>query len=55
MKIEHALAALMLVASHLKMEPKDAGAVIVGFISGISKDDNLSEIQACVDGAETLE
>ena len=55
MKIEHTLAALMLLASHLKMEPKDAGAIIVGFISGISKDDHLNEIQACVDGAENLE
>ncbi len=44
MKIEQALAALMLVASHLKMQPKDAGAIIVGFISAISKDDHLTEI-----------
>ena len=55
MRIEHVAAAYMLVASHLKMTPKDAGSILVGFINGLSKDDHLTEIQSCIDGAENLE
>ena len=55
MRIEHVAAAYMLVASHLKMTPKDAGSILVGFINGLSKEDHLNEIQTCIDGAENLE
>ena len=55
MKIEHITVSFMLVASRIGMNPKDAGSIMVGFISGISKDDHLDEIQSCVDGAENLE
>ena len=54
MRIEHVAAAYMLVASHLKMTPKDAGSILVGFINGLSKEDHLNEIQTCIDGAENL-
>ena len=55
MRIEHVAVAYMLVASHLDITPKDAGSILVGFINGLSKQDHLNEIQACIDGAENLE
>ena len=54
MRVEHITAAYMLTAENLKFGPQDAGKFLVGVISGLANDAQLTEIQKCVDGASDI-
>ena len=55
MRIEQSVAALLIVAKNLKIDPKSAGLVMIGFIDSLVKEDHLAEIQVCAEEAESLE